>query len=100
MAWKHKQVSSFAANNALVCQIAQNLLIPSAISINTDEKQMSDKTSYLTHRFRRMNMTLLIVALAMTATMGFLALHLAESENAKNKRLQRRSDHIAGFASL
>jgi len=45
-------------------------------------------------------MILLIIALAMTATMGFYALHLAESENTKLKRLQKRSDHIAGFAAL
>ncbi len=45
-------------------------------------------------------MTLLIIALAMTATMGFYALNLAESENDRNKRLQKRSDRIAGFAAL
>lgn len=45
-------------------------------------------------------MILLIIALAMTATMGFYALHLAETENSKNTRLQRRSDRIAGFAAL
>lgn len=45
-------------------------------------------------------MILLIIALAMTATMGFYALHLAETENSKNERLQRRSDRIAGFAAL
>lgn len=45
-------------------------------------------------------MTLLIIALAMTATMGFYALHLAESENIKNERLQKRSDQVAGFAAL
>jgi len=45
-------------------------------------------------------MTLLIIALAMTATMGFYALHLAESENSRSKRLQKRSDQIAGFAAL
>ena len=45
-------------------------------------------------------MTLLIMALAMTATMGVYALYLAESENGKSKRLQRRSDRIAGFAAL
>jgi hypothetical protein len=49
---------------------------------------------------RRIEMTLLIIALAMTATMGFYALHLAESENSKNARLQRKSDRIAGFAAL
>ena len=33
-------------------------------------------------------MTLLIIALAMTATMGFYAMHLAETEDAKLARLQ------------
>ena len=45
-------------------------------------------------------MILLIIALAMTATMGFYALHLAETENQRNDRLQKRSDSIAGFAAL
>jgi len=45
-------------------------------------------------------MTLLIIALAMTAITSFYALHLAETESAKYERLQKRSDHIAGFAAL
>jgi len=45
-------------------------------------------------------MTLLIIALAMTATMGFYAMHLAETEDAKLARLQIKSDEIAGFAAL
>lgn len=45
-------------------------------------------------------MTLLIIALAMTAITSFFALHIAETENAKEIRLQKRADYIAGFASL
>lgn len=41
MGYSNVQVSSFAANKSPVCQNAQNLLIVSAISINTDEKQGS-----------------------------------------------------------
>ncbi len=45
-------------------------------------------------------MTLLIIALAMTAATSFYALHLAETENSRNERLQKRSDRIAGFAAI
>ncbi len=70
--------------------------------MNTDEKQGSETIQVKETKFsqRRLEMTLLIIALAMTATMGFYALHLAESENVRSKRLQKRSDRIAGFAAL
>lgn len=85
-----------------MCQNAQNLLITSAISMNTDEKQGSETIQVKQIKFlkRRLEMTLLIIALAMTATMGFYALHLAESESIRTNRLQKRSDRIAGFAAL
>lgn len=85
-----------------MCQNAQNLLIHSAISNITNEKQVSETIQVQKHKFfkRRFEMTLLIIALAMTATMGFYALHFAESENIRTKRLQKRSDKIAGFAAL
>ncbi len=45
-------------------------------------------------------MTLLIIALGMTATMGFYALHIAETETSKNKLIQQRAESIEGFASI
>jgi predicted outer membrane protein len=45
-------------------------------------------------------MTLLIIALGMTATMGFYALHLAEMENAKMRLETSRIKKVSEFASM
>ena len=45
-------------------------------------------------------MILLLTALAMTATMGFLALHRTEEENFENARRFRREVANSQFAEL
>lgn len=45
-------------------------------------------------------MTLLIIALGMTATMGFYALHLAETESAKLRLETSRTQKVSDFASM